>query len=147
MNRLPAEGVRCLFVIPRNLGIITGADGTVRLFAGLVRIPDVAYTSWDRLPGRRMPATPIPALVPALAVEVLSPSNTVAEMLRKRQDYFGAGVQAVWQIDPDARTLRVFTEVEVFTELTATETLDGGTVLPGFTLALGDLFAELDRQG
>ena len=71
------------FVRPRNLGLITGEQGTVRLMAGLVRIPDVAFTSWDRIPGRRWPTTPIPTLAPDLAVEVLSSSNTPAEMARK----------------------------------------------------------------
>jgi hypothetical protein len=43
------------FVRPRNLGLITAPDGTLRLWAGRVRIPDVAFTSWDRMPGRRRP--------------------------------------------------------------------------------------------
>jgi Uma2 family endonuclease len=140
-------GLLNAFVIPHNLGIVTGADGTVRLMPGLVRIPDVAFISWDRIPGRRWPTTPIPTLVPDLAVEVLSLSNTLAEMVRKRQDYFAAGVRLVWQIDPDARTVSVFTGVDTVHVLTAADTLDGGIVLPGFTLLVGDLFAELDRQG
>jgi Uma2 family endonuclease len=140
-------GVLNAFVIPRNLGIVTGPDGTVRLFAGLVRIPDVAFTSWTRLPGRRMPAAPIPDLVPDLAVEVLSSSNTPAEMARKRQEYFSAGVRRVWQVDPDARTVSVYTGVNAVTVLGAADILDGGAVLAGFTLPLRDLFAELDRQG
>jgi Uma2 family endonuclease len=135
------------FVIPRNLGIVTGADGTVRLFPGLVRIPDVAFTSWDRLPGRRMPTTAIPTLAPNLAVEVLSASNTSGEMARKRADYFAAGAQLVWQIDPAARSVSAYSDVDKVRVLGQLETLDGGAVLPGFVLVLGDLFAELDLQG
>ena len=71
------------FVVPRNLGLVSGADGSVRLFPGLVRIPDVAFASWDRFPGRKIPDEPIPSLAPDLAVEVLSDSNTPAEMDRK----------------------------------------------------------------
>jgi hypothetical protein len=41
------------FVRPRNLGLVTGADGMMRLFPGLVRIPDAAFISWERLPNRR----------------------------------------------------------------------------------------------
>ena len=41
------------FVIPRNLGLVSGESGMMRLFAGLVRMPDVAYVSWGRVPGRR----------------------------------------------------------------------------------------------
>ena len=74
----------------------------VWLFRGLVRIPDVAFTSWERLPGRRVPPEPIPELAPDLAVEVLSQSNTEAEMTRKRGEYFAAGVRLVWLVDPDA---------------------------------------------
>jgi Uma2 family endonuclease len=68
-------------------------------------------------------------------------------MARKRLDYFTAGVRLVWEIDPDARTVSVYTGVDTFRTLTAADTLDGGAVLPGFTLTLRDLFAELDRQG
>ena len=135
------------FVIPRNLGILTGPDGTMELMAGLVRIPDVAFTSWDRMPGRRRPDSPVPHLAPNLAVEILSRSNTPGEMAVKRQDYFTAGVEVVWEIDPRARTVAVYTSPTASTTLAPAETLDGGQVLPGFTLALQQLFAELDRQG
>ena len=135
------------FVRPRNLGPVTGEQGTVRLFPGQVRIPDVAFTSWDRLPGRRRPVEPIPELAPDLAVEVLSSANTQEEMLRKRRDYFAAGVRLVWEIDPVARTVRIYIGPDAGTVLAAGGTLDGGDVLPGFTLPLIELFAELDRQG
>lgn len=135
------------FVVPRNLGIVTGPDGTVELMGGLVRIPDVAFTQWGRLPGRRYPLAPIPQLTPNLAVEVLSPSNTPGEMAVKRQDYFIAGVELVWEVDPNARSVAVYTSITDVTTLTVADTLDGGLVLPGFTLAVQDLFAELDRHG
>jgi len=132
------------FVSPRKLGIVSGADGMLRLFPGLVRIPDVAYISRERLPGGHLPQEPIPDLVPDLAVEVLSESNTDAEMLRKRREYFSAGVRLLWMIDPQTRTALVFTGVDVFTRFTENESLDGRDVLPGFTLSLHGLFAELD---
>jgi Uma2 family endonuclease len=135
------------FVESRNLGLITAPDGTVRLWAGRVRIPDVAFTSWDRMPGRRRPPQPIPGLAPNLAVEILSASNTLAEMVRKRADYFAAGVQLVWIIDPVARTITVYTDPNTDTTLTEADTLDGSLALPGFTLPLRNLFRELDRQG
>jgi Uma2 family endonuclease len=136
------------FVRPRNLGLVTSPDGTVRLWAGRVRIPDVAFFSWDRVPGRRVPAEPIPTLAPDLAVEILSRSNTPQEMRFKRQDYFTARVRLVWEIDPVARAVSVYTEVETpAVVLSDADTLDGGEVLPGFALLLRELFAELDRQG
>jgi Uma2 family endonuclease len=140
-------GLLNAFVIPRNLGLVTGPAGTVELGTDLVRIPDVAFTHWDRLPGRHRPATPVPAVAPNLAVEVLSRSNTPGEMAVKRQDYFTAGVELVWKIDSDARTVAVYTSVADATHLASGDVLDGGQVLPGFTLALQQLFGELDRHG
>ena len=134
------------FVRPRNLGLVTGADGMMAIFAGLVRIPDVAFASWQRIPGGRMPADPIPDLVPDLAIEVLSRGNTIAEMDRKRREYFRAGVRLVWEVDPEQRTAAVYTRPENAALLSEADVLDGGNVLPGFTLALRDVFAELDRH-
>lgn len=134
------------FVLPRNLGVVSGGAGMMRLFPGLVRIPEVDFAGWDRFPDRRMPTVPVPHLVPDLAVEVLSEGNTREEMARKRRDYFDAGVRLVWIVDPRARTVAVYTSPDASVTLDADQTLDGGAVLPGFTLSLGDLFAELDRQ-
>jgi Uma2 family endonuclease len=130
-----------------KLGLVTTADGTVRLWAGRVRIPDVAFFSWDRIPGRRVPREPMPTLAPDLAVEVLSVSNSRREMRLKREDYFRAGVRLVWEVDPQTRTVQVYTSPEESTTLAESDTLDGGAVLPGFSLPLRELFAELDRQG
>jgi Uma2 family endonuclease len=140
-------GLLNAFVIPRNLGIITGEAGTMEIIADLVRIPDVAFINWNRIPGRRQPMAPIPRLAPNLAVEVLSRSNTPGEMAVKLQEYFAAGVELVWEIDPRARTVVVSSPATKAITLTEADTLDGGSVLPGFALPLQQLFAELDRQG
>jgi Uma2 family endonuclease len=134
------------WVAPRGLGVVVGPDGMMRFAPGLVRIPDVSFLSWDRFPQRRLPADALPDLVPDLAVEVLSASNTRAEMEGKLRDYFGHGVCLVWFVDPRGRTVRVYTSADYdqFVELDQSQTLDGGAVLPGFTLPLGQLFAELD---
>lgn len=135
------------YVVPNNLGIVTGERGFVELPGGPVRGPDVAFTSWARTANRKRPTDPIPTLAPDFVVEVLSPSNTAAEMARKRGEYFRAGVRLVWEIDPRARTLRAYTSETAFTDHTATDTVSGGAVLPGFTLALCALFDQLDRCG
>ena len=135
------------FVSARNLGLVVGADAAVRLLPGLVRIPDVSFVSWDRLPGRKVPKDPIPDVVPDLAIEVLSPSNTKGEMVLKHRDYFDAGVRLAWLVDPETRTVAVYTAADRFTTLDASRTLDGGEVLPGFALNLGMLFGEADREG
>jgi Uma2 family endonuclease len=134
------------FVKTRKLGLVTGPDGMLRLFPGLIRGPDVAFVSWKKLPGRKVPAKPVPHLAPDLAIEVLSKGNTKKEMARKRREYFKAGVQLVWEVEPVKRQIIVYTSPkngEVFEE---NQTVTGGEVLPGFTLSLSDLFAELDQE-
>lgn len=130
------------YVRRQNAGIVTGPDGTFRLAPGQVRIPDVAFASWERLPGGRLPHESLPDLAPDLAVEVLSRSNTPQEMERKLRDYFAAGVRLVRYVDPAARTANVYTEPDRLTVLREGDTLDGGSVLPGFSMAVQDLFAE-----
>jgi Uma2 family endonuclease len=125
-----------------DLGVCVGADGMMRIAPGLVRIPDLSFISWDRLPGRESPTEPIPDLAPDLAVEVLSEGNTKLEMVRKVREYFEAGVILVWLIDPKKRTARVFATPQKSVLVRADQSLDGGHVLPGFVLPLGDF---LDR--
>lgn len=132
------------FAEEHDLGIPAGADGTVRLLKGLVRSPDVAFFCWDKLPGRMLPIKPIPDLTPDLAVEVLSEGNTPEEMDRKLRDYFLAGVRLVWIIDPRRRLAEVYTSPDApAATLDEAQALDGGKVLPGFTLPLAELFARL----
>ena len=134
-----------VFVDERDLGFVSGSDGTLKLESGRIRIPDVAFFSWSRVPGGRVPAEPVPKITPDLAVEVLSAGNTRREMELKREDLFGAGTKLIWLVDPRLRTVRVYTDVEAFTELTEADTLDGGAVLPGFAVPVKALFAKLER--
>lgn len=135
------------FVVARNLGIVTGPDGMMRLFPGLVRIPDVAFVAWDRCPNRRVPQDPIPDLAPNLAIEVLSESNTKGEMQVKCSEYFAAGAEQVWLVNLKSRSVAIFTDPDTFVRCGEDDTLDGAPVLPGFQLVVRDLFAELDRHG
>ena len=132
------------FVDSRNLGLVAGADGMARLAPGLIRIPDVSFVGWDRLPGRKVPKTPMLNLAPHLAVEVLSPLNTKQEMDRKLAEYFASGVLAVWYVDPSARTVTVYSSPGKSVVLAENETLPGGDLLPGLSIRLTDLFAKLD---
>ena len=133
------------FLRHQDLGALAGADGTLRLLPGLVRIPDVSFIVWERMPSSDVPSKPIPDLSPDLAVEVLSENNTPREMERKLKDYFDAGARLVWYVDPVPREVRVLTAVDQFRTLGESDTLTGDPVLPGFKVAVRDLFAGLDR--
>ncbi len=132
------------FVVAHDLGYIVGADGMVKLFPGEVRIPDTAFISWDRLGQRQVPREPIPLLVPDLIVEVISKGNTPREMDRKLKEYFDAGARLVWYVYPETSVVRVFNASESFFDLTDADVLDGGEILPGFTLPLAKVFTKAD---
>jgi Uma2 family endonuclease len=134
------------FVMERNLGKLLGADGTVRILPGVVKIPDVSFISWARWPKQPLPRRPIPALVPDLVVEVLSETNTKREMEQKLQRYFEAGVRLVWYVDPATRSADVFLSPGDVTHVDPTGELDGRDVLPGFRLSLREVFEIADRQ-
>lgn len=135
------------FVLPANAGIVFGPDATMEILTGLVRLPDVAFISWSSLPGRKAPIEPVPNIAPDLAVEIISKGNSRAEMSRKRAEYFEAGVHLVWMIDRFKQTVAVYTAIDQFKTLTIDDALDGGDVLPEFSVKLRVLFGELDRHG
>jgi Uma2 family endonuclease len=132
------------FVRRHKLGLVTGEAGTIRLIRGLVRIPDVAFVSWDRLPGRKRPKVPIPQLAPDIVVEVLSKGNTKREIDRKLREYFEAGVRSVWIVDPKKRTVRQYHALDQWVLLNEDQSLDGGAILPGFVLLVKDIFERYE---
>jgi Uma2 family endonuclease len=131
------------FLEKHDLGIVLGADGTLHVLPDQVRVPDVCFIAWERFPNRQLPNEPIPSLVPDLAIEVLSASNTEGEMQRKLHDYFTAGVRLVWYIDPQTRSAKSYTAESQCVELSESQSLSGGDVLPGFELPLKELFAKV----
>jgi Uma2 family endonuclease len=133
------------FVEDKKLGWVTGEAGMMRVLPGQVRMPDIGFVSRARAPDGRRPKGPVASISPDLAVEVLSASNTAAEMTRKRREYFEGGTRLVWLVDPIARTVAVYTSPETpIAILQEHDTLDGGELLPGFALSLRTLFARLD---
>lgn len=131
------------FVRPKKLGKVFGPDGMFRLEPGQIRIPDVAYISKQRY-ANRSSSDAFWDLGCDLAVEVISPSNTRREMERKLDDYFAAGVALVWMVYLNPREVVVYTSPTDAQTLRDSDLLDGGEVLPGFSLPVGQIFAELD---
>jgi Uma2 family endonuclease len=136
------------FVASRNLGVVTAGNLMLRLFPGMIRMPDGAYTSWDHFPGGILPSDPAPAIAPDLVVEVLGASNTKAEMDRKVRDYIEAGTILVWLVDPKNRTITIHDrdapEPSVYSGSDETVLKK---VLPGFPIPLVELSKELDELG
>jgi Uma2 family endonuclease len=130
------------YVEERQLGVVLGPDGPVRFRRSLIRMPDVAFVSRQQLPRKKERLPRWLDLAPELAVEVISQGNTRQEMERKLDEYFSAGVRLVWYVYPQRREVHVYTARDRSVVLTEKDLLDGGDVLPGFSVALSGLFAE-----
>jgi Uma2 family endonuclease len=134
------------FAEDHDLGLAGAGDSPFRLRLGLVRIPDVSFISWQRIPGEEFPADAIAGLIPDLAVEVLSESNTRAEIELKLDHYFETGVRAAWVIDPKKKSAVVYNSRTRVKEIGTDGDLTAPKVLPGFRLPLRDVFASLNRK-
>jgi Uma2 family endonuclease len=130
-----------------ELGDVFGSQTSfvVRRNPDSVLMPDVAFVTaarllededWDR-------ALPF---APDLAVEIESPSNTQAELLRKVSLYLAGGSRLVWLVRPKQLTVTVFSPDAPERTLGLDDTLDGGDVLPGFSLPLAELFRPYPRR-
>jgi Uma2 family endonuclease len=135
------------FVEKNNLGIVLGEGGLMRVSAGQVRIPDVAFYSWNQFPNKLLPEGQILDFVPDLAVEILSPTNTKKEMQRKRREYFTGGARLVWVVEPESKVVRVFTGPNEFETVGEDGTLDGAEVLPRFTFSIREWFERAGKRG
>lgn len=123
-------------------------DNTGFLLPGLgdtVRSPDAAFVQVGRLPPDGLGAGWIGA-APDLVVEILSPNETNSELEEKLRDYRAAGTRLVWVIDPAARAVSVRSTSAPERRVSEGDDLDGGDVLPGFTLPVAALFTRLAKQ-
>lgn len=133
-----------LYLEEKDIGTLTGGDGPYRLSAGLVRLPDVSFVSWTKIPDRDLRSKRVYPATPDLAVEVLSESNTPQEIERKLKEYFKNGCSLAWVIHPFEQFAFVHTSPTRPKKVGLRGTLDGGTVLAGFRLPMKKIF---DRAG
>ena len=106
-----------------------------------VLLPDVSFISEARM-SRRARSTYVPYM-PDLAVEIISPSQSLAQVRRKAETYLRHGTELVWLIDPEARTAEVWRQgTEQRDSIDAEGALSGGAILPGFSLPLKRLFPD-----
>ncbi len=138
------HGLLWHFVRERQLGravseglFILDADKDLR------RRPDVAFISTQRLPlDQELPATGDLAVVPDLAVEVVSPNDLARNVFSKVREYFAHGVSQVWLVWPNDQEIYLYegpTQVKI---LTAKDEIQGGQLIPGFRLPLAELFQK-----
>lgn len=126
-NRLGRVAVETLFILRHE--------------PRLRRRPDVAFVSAERWPLNR-PTTSAAAwdVIPDLAVEVVSPTDPASDVQSKIAEYFSAGVRLVWVVYPDQFEVYVYESPRVVRILGREDAVDGGAVLPGFAMAIAEVF-------
>jgi Uma2 family endonuclease len=144
-GQIEAELGMRLHAYARETGRGEVAGGEVGIFIrrnpDTVRAADILYISKDRL-AQSSSSSGYLSIAPELVVEILSPDDRLSETMEKLGDYFSAGVERVWVVDP--RLHRVFayrspTQVEQFG---AEEVLRDEELLPGFACSVGELFSK-----
>jgi Uma2 family endonuclease len=125
------------------VGYLAGPDAGMRLWPGLVRLPDISFISFEQTRKPEINTEAIAPFAPFLAVEIVSEGNTIEEIARKRHELFQAGTRMMWVIYPMRRTVEVWTAPDQCVTLTEDQTLKGEAIPPGFELPLKQLFAKL----
>jgi Uma2 family endonuclease len=127
-----------LFLRERALGRVSGADGGYVMPNGDVLIPDVGFIAT-----LRMPETPErePLAAPDLAVEMLSPTDRKRALRNKAERYLAHGTAMVWLVFPIEQLVEVYVADADVVTVGIDGVLEGGAVLPGFTLKVSELFA------
>ncbi len=130
------------FNAARKLGwVLTGEVGVyTRYNPDTVRAVDVIYISRARLP---FPTGKALKVAPELVVEIVSPTDRWRVVRDKIEEYFAIGVERVWIVEPEAKTILVYRTPVDLIKLTQNDILQGEGVLEGFALPLVELFVDL----
>ena len=133
-------------VSSRNLPMDVGVSTGFQMDPYTLRVPDVQVTGWERMAAYDEDAGGWPQFAPDVAIEVVSPSNTPAEMERKTTEYFANGAQAVWIADPALRRVAIRRPDRPEQVFGHDDMLYGDPEIPGFACPVTDVFAVLDRM-
>lgn len=126
-----------------KLGKAFDSSSGFRLPNGAIRSPDVAWVALDRWnalpPDQRQGFAP---LCPNFVIELRSPTDDLATLQTKMQEYLDNGCELGWLIDPQRRLVEVYCLGQSVESLPFSAALSGGSILPGFELDLQSIFPE-----
>jgi len=131
-----------------RLGVVRGSSAGFWMRNRNCRAPDISFIPKARLEqlGFRPNARGFFPGAPDLAVEVLSESNTRAEIDERLNDFFSSGTQIAWVIDPERQRVEVCHSLTKRQLIGSGGLLEGEQLLPGFKFPIADLFKEWDWE-
>lgn len=127
------------FTAERGLGMVMGGEVGiyVRRNPDRIRAADVAFVSKQRLPV--VPRRYLD-VAPELVIEILSPGDRWQDVRQKLEDYFSIGVDQVWIVEPENRTVLAYTSPTTLEKYGDQDVIHGSGPLAGFSLSLAELF-------
>ena len=137
-------GNLAIYVRAKKLGSVCGSSTAFKMKSGNKRSPDISFVAKERLKGLKKLPKGFFDGAPDLAIEVLSPNNTFEEIHGKLVEYFESGCRLAWVINPDEESVLVYRKPQPEKLLKMTDSLDGEEIVPGFSLAIAELFTELE---
>jgi Uma2 family endonuclease len=136
------------FVNAHQLGYVFGDANDFVLAPNVIFQPDLAFIAKSRL--SKLPQKHF-EIAPDLAVEVISPSNLPGGIANKVETYVRYGTRLVWLVYPEERVVRIYRPAGDGSlnvrKLTEVEILDGGEVLPEFSVVGRDLIPAIEVDG
>ena len=132
------------YVRLQKLGAMFDSSTAFKMKSGNKRSPDISFVAKERLQGLDDIPDGFLEGAPDLAVEILSPSNTVEEIHNKLVEYFENGSRLVWVINPKEKYVLVYrSSQEPDRLLKSIDSLDGEEIVPDFSLPIAELFQKL----
>jgi Uma2 family endonuclease len=124
-----------------KLGLVFGAETGFKIARNpdTVLAPDIAFVRLERIPESGIPKAFWPG-APDLAVEVVSPGDTLVEVDEKVEEWLKAGASAVWVVNPKQRAVTVYRSLKSAEKFMDQDELDGQDVVPGFRCCVAEIF-------
>lgn len=129
-----------IYLKTNRIGRLYGSDATFTTVGGNERMADVAFVSNEKLKDGE-PVTKAD-FAPDLAIEVISPTDKQEAVTTKINEYLAAGVREIWRVEPEVKTVIVYKSLDDVSVYTRDRVLTSEAVLPGFSLALNDIFID-----
>jgi Uma2 family endonuclease len=127
------------FLDSHPIGVVCGDNLGINFPNGNLRSPDVTFVRNEKLPVGE-PAEGFPSFIPDLAVEILSPHDSLRQVGQKIGEFLDCGVSLVWLVDPTRETVTVYRSLSQTEQLSPKDVITAEPILPGFSCQVSRFF-------